>query len=231
MLMRAPLSIIIPTLNAGGDLTGTLAALMPGLEAGLVRELIVSDGGSTDGTRVIAEDAGATFITGATGRGGQLARGADAAQGDWLLFIHADSWLSPGWSAPVGLHMSINNGNAGVFRLAFRAHGFNARFVAGWANFRTRLFGLPYGDQCLLISRETYDNIGGFQDIPLMEDVAIARALRGKITVLDHVVVTGAERYLDGGWYRRGARNLLILLRYILGTAPDRLVKTYTKKP
>lgn len=227
--MRAPLSIVIPTLNAGTELPGILASLMEGVESGLVREVVIADAGSDDETCVVADDAGATIITGPAGRGGQLARGAAAAQGDWLLFVHADSWLCPGWSAPVGLHMSINNGSAGVFRLAFRAHGFSPRFVAGWANARTRILGLPYGDQGLLISRETYDSIGGFQNIPLMEDVAIARALRGKITVLDHVIVTGAGRYLQTGWYRRGARNLLILLLYILGVAPEKLARIYSK--
>lgn len=225
--MRAPLSIIIPTLNAAQTLPGALAALMPGVEAGLVRELIISDGGSTDATAEIADAAGAVFINGPAGRGGQLARGAGAAQGDWLLFLHADSWLAPGWSAPAGLHMSINNGSAAVFRLAFRAPGLAPRFVAGWANFRSRFFGLPYGDQGLLISRDLYDAIGGFADIPLMEDVAMIRALRGKITRLDHVVVTGAERYLREGWLRRGARNLLILLKYFAGTDPETLAKSY----
>ena len=224
--MRAPLSIIIPTLNVETELPGSLAALVEGLQAGCVRELVVSDGGSTDLTRDLAEAAGANVITGAAGRGGQLMRGADAAGGDWLLFIHADTQLSAGWAELLSGHMATRD-KAAYFRLQFRASGFAPRMVAGWANLRSRLFGLPYGDQGLLISRKMYDQVGGYTDISLMEDVAIVQALRGQLQVLPVVALTGADKYQNAGWLRQGARNIWRLLRYLAGADPQRLGRGY----
>ncbi len=228
--MRAPLSIIIPTLNAAEELPGALAALMEGVEAGLLRELIVSDGGSADGTLALAQAAGAELVSGPAGRGGQLGRGAAAASGIWLLFVHADSWLAPGWTGAVQAHMAAGPQQAGVFRLAFRSPGFAARFVAGWANLRTRVFGLPYGDQGLLISRDLYEEVGGFEHLPLMEDVTMACALRGRIIVLPGVSQTSAGRYLHDGWLRRGFLNILTLLRFLSGVAPETLAGSYQKQ-
>lgn len=225
--MRAPLSIVIPTLNAEADLPGCLATLMEGIDAGLIRELVVSDGGSKDATLSIAADVGATVVTGATGRGGQLITGAEAAAGDWLLFLHADSQLSEGWSDAVAAHLAT--GGPGYFALGFRAAGFMPRVVAGWANMRSRLFSMPYGDQGLLISRDDYDAIGGYADIPLMEDVAIARVLGARLTRLDATVITSAARYQKGGWLRRGGRNLWTLTRYLLGVSPETLARGYRK--
>ncbi len=228
--MRAPLSIILPTLDAAPALPGAFAALMEGLAAGLIREVIVSDGGSRDETAEIARAAGARLLTGAPGRGGQLRRGAEAAGGDWLLFLHADSWPAPGWAAVVATHMQRAPERAATFRLSFRARGAGARLTAGWANLRTRLFHLPYGDQGLLIPRALYARTGGFADIPLMEDVAMARALRRRLCLLDHLITTDASRYLARGWLRRGARNWLTLARYLAGTDPAKLARHYQRK-
>lgn len=223
--MRAPLSIVIPTLNAAGDLPDTLVCLIEGLEAGLVRELIVSDGGSGDDTREIAEEIGAKLVAGVAGRGGQLNRGALAAKGDWLLFLHADTHLTAGWSQVVKDHIRRSR-KAGYFRLRFRASGLAPVLVAGWANLRSRL-GLPYGDQGLLIARQLYDEIGGYAEIPLMEDVAMARALRGQLTGLSGQAVTGATKFIRDGWFRRGAGNLWTLTRYWAGVAPEKLARHY----
>ncbi|MDJ0626874.1 MAG: TIGR04283 family arsenosugar biosynthesis glycosyltransferase [Rhodobacter sp.] len=227
--MRAPLSIIIPTLDAAGQLPAALGCLGEGLEAGLIRELIVSDGGSTDGTAGIAEEAGAVLLTGPPGRGGQLRRGAQAAQGEWLLFLHADTHLSDGWREALLRHLRDRREMAGYFRLGFRAEGPAPRMVAGWANLRARLLGLPYGDQGLLISRRLYDDCGGYPDIPLMEDVAIARALGGQLAPIEAVAWTGAERYQRQGWVRRGGRNLVTVTRYFLGADPERLARSYSR--
>ena len=225
--MRAPLSIVIPTLNAEHTLAGAVATLIEGVQSGLVRELVVSDGGSTDATVTIAEDLGALLVNGAAGRGGQLGRGASAASGDWLLFLHADTHLAPGWPAAVAEHMKTSD-VAGYFRLRFRAKGLAPAVVAAWANTRSRL-GLPYGDQGLLVSRQLYEIVGGFRDIPLMEDVAIARALRGKLTMLPAVAATGAARYRKGGWVRRGAQNIWLLARFLSGADPERLARAYQR--
>lgn len=220
--MRAPISVVIPTLNAAASLSDTLAALVEGLDAGLVTELIVSDGGSTDGTQALADAWGANVIEGAPSRGGQLRRGCAAARAPWLMVLHADTVLEPGWSDVVGAHLGKTG--AGYFQLRFDRGG---SFVAGWANRRARWFGLPYGDQGLVMPRTLYDQVGGYPDIPLMEDVAMARALRGQLHPLDAVAVTSATRYRTQGWIRRGARNLWLLVQYLGGADPHRLAARY----
>ncbi|MCT4558324.1 MAG: TIGR04283 family arsenosugar biosynthesis glycosyltransferase [Pelagimonas sp.] len=225
--MRAPISVIIPTLNAEATLPCCLNALSEGLSAGLIRELIVSDGGSEDQTRAIAEAAGAVMIQGAPSRGGQLGRGCAKAGGDWLLVLHADTELEEGWSRPAT--QALENPGAYYGQLRFDTRGPMPAWVAGWANLRSRLFGLPYGDQGLLVDRATYEMAGGYADIPLMEDVALARALRGKLRPLGARAITSAAKYRQAGWLRRGARNLMILMRYYLGTDPERLARSYRK--
>lgn len=224
--MSARISIVIPTLNAAAHLPRCLEALMEGLAAGLIRELIVSDGGSTDATLAIADAAGAQIVTGAASRGGQLRRGVAQAQGDWLLVLHADTVLEPGWSAWVADHVAAAGGPA-HFRLGFRAAGVMPSWVAGWANLRSRLFALPYGDQGLLLPVADYARAGGYPDQPLMEDVALVRALGRPLTALPVRALTGAERYQRDGWLRRGARNLWTLARYAAGADPTRLAARY----
>ncbi|APX89332.1 glycosyl transferase [Brevirhabdus pacifica] len=225
--MRAPVSVILPTLNAAPTLPATLGALGEGLSAGLIREVILSDGGSGDATGTIAEQAGATFIKGPAGRGGQIARGVAAAGGDWFLVLHADSLLQPGWSRAVLDHLGTAPDCAGHFRLSFDADGAAPRLVAGWANLRARALGLPFGDQGLLLPRALLDRVGGYPEIPLMEDVSIARALRGHLRPLEAMIVTSAARYREEGWMRRGGRNLALQARYLAGADPARLARAY----
>lgn len=227
--MRAPISVIIPTLNAAQTLPAVLASLVPGLDAGLIREVVISDGGSGDGTAAIAAEWGAHFLTGPASRGGQLRRGADAAAGQWLLFLHADTQLSDDWVDAVQAHLAMPD-HAACFTLRFRASGFGARFVAAWANLRTDMFGLPYGDQALLMTRAAYDAAGGYPDQPLMEDVALVRALPQRPKRLLAQAWTGAERYVHDGWFRRGANNLGTLLRYFAGADPAELARRYQRK-
>ncbi len=226
--MRAPLSVVIPTLDAGSELPGCLAALMEGVGAGLVREVVVSDGGSNDATAALARDAGAAVVTGPPGRGGQLRRGVAASGGSWLLVLHADTRLDPGWSEAVRAHVEAGH-EAAWFRLAFRARGLAPRLVAAWANLRARA-GLPYGDQGLLIPRALYEEVGGYEDIALMEDVSLACRLRGRMRGLPMTARTGAARYEAQGWARRGARNLLTLARYLAGADPARLARAYERR-
>jgi len=226
--LTAELSVIVPTLDAERDLPRCLEALMEGVTAGMIRELIVSDGGSSDATCLIADEAGAVLLNGPASRGGQLRRGAAAARGTWLLVLHADTALEPGWAEAVDAHLRSATGPA-YFRLGFRARGLMPAWVAGWANLRARLFGLPYGDQGLLVSQAEYHAAGGFPDQPLMEDVALIRKLNSGLTELPIRAVTCAERYVNAGWLRRGTRNLWTLARYFAGTDPKDLVTGYRR--
>lgn len=225
--MRAQLSVIVPTLNAETTLGSCFAGLMEGLDAGLIREVIVSDGGSSDGTGAQAQAWGADVVHGTASRGGQLRRGVAAARGEWFLILHADTVLAPGWSGAVIAHMQGRR--AGWFRLSFDRRGLAPSMVAGWANLRSRM-GLPYGDQGLLVHRDVYRATGGYRDIPLMEDVALARALRGQLTPVDAVAITSASKYRQHGWLSRGSRNLWTLLRYLCGTSPMRLAQSYDRR-
>lgn len=223
--MPAPISVIIPTLNAAARIGPTLAALAEGLDAGLVGELIIVDGGSDDEIEAIADAIGARFENVSPSRGGQLAAGAALATRPWLLFIHADTVPGQGWLAAVQAQLETPD-KAGYFRLRFDACGLAPRLVAGWANLRSRFFGLPYGDQALLISATLYTEAGGHPSQPLMEDVALNRALKGQLTRLNAEVVTSAEKY-QGNWLRRGSRNLALLIRYFLGASPESLAERY----
>lgn len=225
--MRAPISIIIPTLNAEDQLPACLNGLMEGLEAGIIRELIVTDGGSDDATGATAQAWGAEVLHNAPSRGGQLRRACAQAKADWLLIVHADTVLQPGWSAHVRRHLTHPE-RAAWFRLRFDQGGMAAKLVAAWANLRSR-FGMPYGDQGLLISAALYARVGGYADMPLMEDVALARALKGKLVGLPVDAVTRAEKYARQGWFRRGMRNLWTLLRYAAGADVAHLAQSYRR--
>lgn len=232
MQERAPISIVIPTLNAGAGLGDALAALAPAAIEGLVREVVVTDAGSSDDTVAIAQQAGARVIRGAAGRGGQLARGAAAARGDWLLFLHADTILGATWSAEAAAHLDRSEGAAGVFTLRFDAGGVAPALVAAGAMLRTRLFSSPYGDQGLLISRSLYEAVGGFRPLPLFEDVDLIDRLvrmkgRGVLKVLKTAATTSSERYRRGGYARRVLKNAACLAMYRAGVAPAKIAEFY----
>ncbi len=222
--MSAPISVVVPTLNAGASLAGCAGALYEGVQDGLIRELIVTDGGSEDDTRQIAEDLGACWIAGPAGRGGQLRRGCELAKGPWLLIVHADTQLAAGWTQAARAHLTT--GQAGWGHLQFDKGG---RWVAGWANWRSRALNLPYGDQALLLPRALYRSVGGYPDQPLMEDVALARHLRENLRPAGFTAVTSGEKYRQAGWARRGARNLSLLLRYFAGADPEHLDQIYRR--
>lgn len=223
------LSIIVPTFNAGLTLEAVLGALDEGRGGGVPCEIVVSDGGSSDATREVARRAGARVIDAPRGRGRQLAAGAAAAAGDWLLFLHADTRLAPGWTGPVAaFRRGGAPGTAAYFRFALDDPAPAARRIERLVALRCRLLALPYGDQGLLMARRTYDSIGGFRPLPLMEDVDIVRRLgRRRLVRLDHPAVTSAERYRRDGWLARPARNLGCLALYFAGVPPARIARLY----
>ena len=227
--MSAPVSVIIPTWRAAERIGPCLGALGEALTQSLIREVILVDGGSADDIEGVAEAVGARLLRAEKGRGLQLAAGAAAAKGEWLLFLHADTVLGPGWVEAVQRHVAEHRDRAGWFRLRFDDDGMAAGLVSGWANFRSRAFGLPYGDQGLLVRKGLYDKVGGHPPQPLMEDVALARRLRGRLRGLGAEAMTSAERYRRDGWLRRGWRNLSTLALYGAGASPERLARRYER--
>ncbi len=224
--MPAPLTVILPTLNAAPMLGPTLASLYHGVDAGLIGELVFADGGSTDGTAQIADDVGARLVNSDPGRGTQLATAARSVKTPWMLIVHADTELSVDWPRVVRHHITTSQ-KAGYFQLAFDSPSPAAKRTAGWANLRSRLFGLPYGDQGLLISTTLYASVGGYPDIPLMEDVALVRKLRRQLVQLPATATTSAAKYEQDGYLKRGSKNLLTLGKYLLGASPETLAKKY----
>lgn len=227
-MSRAPISVIVPTLEAVDGIASTLRTVQRGVVEGLVREVIFADGGSKDEIAEIARACGARLVTSPQGRGVQLRAGAEAASGSWLMALHADSVPDDGWTAAAAGHMEAHPGKAACFRLRFRDGGLPGALVAGWANLRTRRFGLPYGDQGLLLPRRLYEEVGGYPAVPLMEDVAIVRRIgRARLACLDCGIATDSARYRRDGWLRRGARNLYCMARYLAGTPAERIAGLY----
>lgn len=217
------LTVVIPALNAASSLARCLDAI------GDADEILIVDGGSTDGSTDLARDAGAKVISAPRCRGAQLHAGAKAAGGDWLLFLHADTNLSSGWRGAVAAHIAATPQCAGYFRLGLDDEAWQARVIQRGVAFRAWVLGLPYGDQGLLVSRRLYEEIGGFRPLVLMEDVDIARRLgRRRLRKIGATALTSADRWRKDGWVRRSARNLGCLSLYAMGVAPDRIARLYS---
>jgi rSAM/selenodomain-associated transferase 2 len=226
--VTADIDVVIPALNAARSLARTLDSLTGG--HGLTLAITVCDGGSHDATASIAREAGAVVLSAEPGRGGQLARGAVAGSAPWLLFLHADTTMSAGWTLAARRLMDGPAGapKAGYFRLRFDSADPRARRIERLAAWRSRTFGLPYGDQGLLIERAFYRQIGGFHSLPLMEDVDLARRIgRRRFVALDAEAVTSAERYERDGWLARPMRNLGCLALYFAGLSPRLIRRLY----
>jgi rSAM/selenodomain-associated transferase 2 len=227
------ISVIIPTLNAEAGLAQTLGALVPAALDGLVKEVIVVDGGSGDHTAQISDEAGATFITRCGGRGPQLAAGAAHARFPWLLFLHADTVLDPSWEREATTFMeAVDTGKrppaAAAFRFALDDDGLRPRLLERLVALRCALLRLPYGDQGLLMPKALYAEVGGYPPSPLMEDVGlILRLGRRRVSLLRTRAVTSAVRYHRDGYARRSLRNLTCLTLFFLRAPHSIIARVY----
>lgn len=229
--------VILPALNAAPGLPQTFASLEPAIACGLVSRWVLADGGSGDGTVKLARARGFDVVKSLPGRGVQLAAGArkaldSAGEGDWLLFLHADTRLEPGWAKAVKAFMAAHAGKdvAGYFRFALDDDSAPARRLERFVAWRCAAFGLPYGDQGLLIPVRLYEALGGYRLMRLFEDVELARRLgKRRLKPIPARAVTSAARFRDEGYLRRSAANLVLLARYFLGADPEKLARAYRR--
>ncbi len=224
------ISIIMPTLNAADLLAQSAHSLKAASSGGLVKELIIADGGSEDATLEIAKDLNARIVKGKKGRGTQLAAGAKTARSPWLLFLHADTRLEKGWGQAVEAFIQLHDNNtAGYFRFRFDEESLSARSIAFGVALRCRFRKMPYGDQGLLISREFYDKIGGYKNIPIMEDVDLVERIKqtGRLHPIKAAAITSAKRYRKEGYWRRVRRNAKCMAAWRRGASPEEILELY----
>jgi len=228
-ILRPPsLAVVIPAFNAAKTLPRTLECL--NATDGFNLDIVVSDGESMDASVDVAARMDARVTSASGGRGAQLARGAETALGEWLLFLHADTILSAGWVEETTefIRDPKNRRRAGYFRFMLDDSGRSARRLERMVALRCRLFGLPYGDQGLLISRAFYEELGGYPNVPLMEDVMLNRRIgRFRLVQMECSAITSAVRFRNDGYLRRSLRNLFCLTLYFIGVPPRAIGKIY----
>jgi rSAM/selenodomain-associated transferase 2 len=222
------LSIIIPTLNEAANLTSTLTGIPKIPEI----EVIVADGGSGDETCRLADEYGARIIPSPRGRAEQMNTGAGQAQGELLLFLHADTKLPEGFMEPVLQILSRPGVAAGAFQLKLDPPLPGLKSIERLANWRARVWQRPYGDQGLFLRKDRFRSIDGFPEIPIMEDIELIRRLRrqGRIVIVPLPAVSSSRRWLESGVLKTTLRNQIALLGYGIGISPDHLARWYHKK-
>ena len=217
-------SVVIPLRNEATDLGQTIAAWWKPAEA----ELLIADAGDSAAAEVL-RGAGARILceTGGT-RGARLAHAARLAHGSILLFLHADS-RPPDSVLELVVEAVDAGAAAGAFSLSYGDPDLALRWTAWWANLRSRMLGLPFGDQGLFCTREAYEKAGGFRDMPVCDDVDLVRRLKrtGPFVILPERVVTSARSYRRRGAVRQTLRVWTTLLGYFLGVEPERLARWY----
>jgi rSAM/selenodomain-associated transferase 2 len=223
--MSASISIIIPALNEEKIIGPTIAdsiALRP-------HEVILVDGGSIDRTREISGQTDATVITGAPGRARQMNRGAQQASGDILLFLHADTRLPPAAFHDIVAALADPRCLGGRFDVDLDGDHWLLKLIGAMINHRSRITKVGTGDQAIFVRREVFARMGGFPDIPLMEDIAFCRALKrlGGIACLRSRVVTSARRWESEGVWRTVIKMWTLKLLYFAGVSPVTLKRFY----
>jgi rSAM/selenodomain-associated transferase 2 len=220
-------SVVIPTLNEEANLPVTLRQLAERADV----ELIVVDGGSTDGSREVARRHTPYVFLSHPGRARQMNEGARHATGDILLFLHADTFLLPGAIDEIQRRIIADSAVGGAFDLRIDSPRRFCSLVAAVASARSRFLRLPYGDQGLFVWRQVFEAMGGFPEIPIMEDIAFGRRLRraGRLTFLRSGLVTSARRWHANGVLRTTFVNWWVTVLFFFGVSPRRLRRLYDR--
>lgn len=215
------ISIITPTLNEEENIAACLASTRSAPNV----ERIVVDGGSKDRTREIAIACGSKVVSGATGRARQMNAGAESAAGDLLLFLHADTRLPEGFADTVRSTLTFPGIVAGAFEFRLDISSSGLRFIERAANWRSRRLQLPYGDQGIFTRAALFREVGGYRDMPIMEDFEFIQRLKkkGRIFTAPLPAITSARRWEELGTWKATLMNYGIVIAYYLGISPARI--------
>ena len=218
-----PVSIVLPVYRDAEALARTLAATdFTGADL-----IVVSTPDDDSLTTLHLARPDIVWVDAPRGRARQMNAGAAVARGDWLVFLHADTRLSSRWLEAIDAARADPRVVAGCFRFALDSASPMARLVEIGVRARVALFGLPYGDQAIFVRHDVFEALGGYADLPIMEDVDLVRRLRarGRLFRSPLAAVTSARRWERDGWIRRSAIHLGLILLYFCGVAPSRLVR------
>ncbi|MBD2500671.1 TIGR04283 family arsenosugar biosynthesis glycosyltransferase [Anabaena azotica] len=215
------ISIIIPALNEAGNIKQTIATTQPSQNV----EVVVVDGGSQDDTVAIAQSLGVKVISSSPGRAVQMNAGVGLATGEILLFLHADTQLPVGFDEMMLTALQQPGVIAGAFALRINAEGASLRLVEKGVYWRSRFLQMPYGDQAIFMTKAIFQQVGGFPELPIMEDFELMRRLKpmGKIIILSVPVITSARRWLQKGVFKTTMINQVVIIGYLLGITPAQL--------
>lgn len=221
------ISVIIPVLNEANTISSLLERLVDTDNV----EIIVVDGGSQDETVSVARSHNVQVISTPPGRACQMNAGATRATGDILLFLHADTRLPVNFDSLVRQGLQESKTIAGAFELRIDAQQLGLRFIERLVNWRSRFFSMPYGDQAIFLKATVFHDVGGFPNLPIMEDFEFIRRLQplGQITIVPASVLTSGRRWDRLGILKTTLINQLIILGYFGGVSPGKLARWYRK--
>ena len=220
------ISIIIPTLNEAGNIKETIISSQFSNNV----EIIVVDGGSQDETLFIAKSLNVKVIISPAGRANQMNAGAMAASGEILLFLHADTRLPTNFEEMMRTTLAKPGIVAGAFALRINAPNLGLRLVEFGVKWRSHLWQMPYGDQGIFLTKDVFQQVGNFPQMPIMEDFELIRKLKtmGKIYLLQTPVITSPRRWLKKGIIQTTILNQIIVIAYLLGVSPQQIRNWYS---
>jgi len=221
------ISVVIPAINE----TAHIYKALKSIRFGKCSEVIIADGGSSDGTAALARSMGANVITTSPPRANQLNEGAMAAKGKVLLFLHADTRLPEKYDEYILDCLEKPGIACGAFKLCIDSPRKTLRLIEHLASFRSRFLKMPYGDQAIFIYSDLFRQMGGFPHMPIMEDFEFIRRLqkKGEVAILPHAVFTASRRWDNFGIIKTTLMNQLVIMAYLAGISPQRIARWYRR--